>query len=168
MMKAEMTYPEAKNYLLHCIDEAKSKDWASGIKFALVTIEKAIERYKPIKREISPEWIPMRRNKYPQDGQHVFISTATGKVHDLIWNSKCIQNYARNGCWYKNWFVKAWMPFFIETYKAESEEEGIRQMIKDAVVIERSLCDSCINNGCIFQSGIVRSHCDFYWAESEK
>ena len=29
------------------------------------------------------------------------------------------------------------------------------------------LCDSCINNGCIFQSGIVRNHCDFYKAESE-
>ena len=43
-----MTYSEAKNYLLHCIDEAKSKDWASGIKFALATIEKATERYKPI------------------------------------------------------------------------------------------------------------------------
>lgn len=114
------------------------------------------------------EWIPMRRNNYPKDGQRIFVSTATGKIHDLIWNSKCIQNYARNGCWYKNWFVKAWMPFFIEPYKAESEEEGIRQVIKDATVIERSLCDSCINNGCIFQSGIVRSHCDFYKAESEE
>lgn len=41
-MKAEMTYSEAKNYLLHCIDEAKSKDWADGIKFALIIIEKAI------------------------------------------------------------------------------------------------------------------------------
>lgn len=39
----EITYEEAKNYLLHCIDEAKSKDWASGIKFALATIEKATE-----------------------------------------------------------------------------------------------------------------------------
>lgn len=69
------------------------------------------------------EWIPMRRNKYPQDGQHVFISTVTGKIHDLIWNSKCIHNYARNGCWYKNWFVKAWMPFFITPYKKESEDK---------------------------------------------
>lgn len=43
-----MTYAEAKNYLLHCIDEAKSQDWASGIKFALATIEKATERYKPV------------------------------------------------------------------------------------------------------------------------
>ncbi len=43
-----MTYEEAKNYLLHCIDEAKSKDWASGIKFALATIEKVTERYKPV------------------------------------------------------------------------------------------------------------------------
>ena len=34
-------------------------------------------------------------------------------------------------------------------------------------VIERSLCDSCTNRGCIFQSGIVRKHCDFYKVESE-
>ena len=26
----------------------------------------------------------------------------------------------------------------------------------------RNLCDSCINVDCIFQSGIVRNHCDFY------
>lgn len=43
MMKEEMTYAEAKNYLLHCIDEAKSKDWAAGIKFALTIIENAIK-----------------------------------------------------------------------------------------------------------------------------
>ena len=30
-----------------------------------------------------------------------------------------------------------------------------------------NLCDSCKTKGCIFQSGIVRSHCDFYKAESE-
>ena len=32
-------------------------------------------------------------------------------------------------------------------------------------VISRNLCNSCINNECIFQSGIVRNHCDFYKAE---
>ena len=36
------------------------------------------------------------------------------------------------------------------------------------IVISRNLCDSCMNNGCIFQSGIVRNHCDFYKAESEE
>lgn len=41
----------------------------------------------------------------------------------------------------------------------------IRQMMKDGVVIKRSLCDSCVTKGCIFQLGIVRSHCDFYKAE---
>lgn len=44
MINQEMTYEEAINYLLHCVDEAKSKDWASGIKFALATIEKATEQ----------------------------------------------------------------------------------------------------------------------------
>ena len=34
--------------------------------------------------------------------------------------------------------------------------------------ISRNLCDSCKTKGCIFQSGIVRSHCDFYRAESER
>jgi hypothetical protein len=39
---------------------------------------------------------------------------------------------------------------------------------RDAIkVIEKNLCDSCINKSCIFQYGIVRSHCDFYIAESE-
>lgn len=39
---------------------------------------------------------------------------------------------------------------------------------RDAIkVIERNLCDSCTNKDCIFQYGIVRSHCDFYKAESE-
>lgn len=31
-------------------------------------------------------------------------------------------------------------------------------------LINRNLCDSCINNGCIFQSRIIRNHCDFYKA----
>lgn len=33
--------------------------------------------------------------------------------------------------------------------------------------ISKNLCDSCKTSGCIFQSGIVRNHCDFYKAESE-
>ena len=32
--------------------------------------------------------------------------------------------------------------------------------------ISKNLCDSCINGGCIFQSGIVRNHCDFYKSRS--
>lgn len=34
-------------------------------------------------------------------------------------------------------------------------------------LISRNLCNSCINNECIFQYGIVRNYCDFYKAESE-
>jgi len=45
--------------------------------------------------------------------------------------------------------------------------EQLGQLMKDGIVISRNLCDSCINDGCIFQSVIVRSHCDFYKAESE-
>jgi len=46
----------------------------------------------------------------------------------------------------------------VDRYKAESE---------DVVVTNKNLCDSCTTKNCIFQSGIVRNHCDFYKAESE-
>lgn len=38
----------------------------------------------------------------------------------------------------------------------------IRQMMKNAEVIERSLCDSCVRKDCIFEPGRVRKHCKFY------
>lgn len=50
----------------------------------------------------------------------------------------------------------------------DNVDYDIRQIMKDGVVIERNLCDSCVTKGCIFQSGIVRSHCDFYKAEEEE
>lgn len=50
----------------------------------------------------------------------------------------------------------------------DNVDYDIRQMMKNAVVIKRSLCDSCVTKGCIFQSRIARSHCDFYKAESEE
>lgn len=86
-----------------------------------ITLGEYNKMITPLNREIDPEWIPIN-NKRPQNGQHIFISTVTGKIHDIVWNSECIHNSARNGCWYKNWFVIAWKPFFIEPYKAESEE----------------------------------------------
>lgn len=49
----------------------------------------------------------------------------------------------------------------------DNVDYDIRQMMKDGVVI-KSLCDSCAIKSCIFQSGIVRSHCAFYKAESEE
>ena len=69
------------------------------------------------------EWIPIRI-KSPQNGQRVFISTIKGMIHDVIWNTDCIHNYARNGCWYRNWFVVAWMPFSLEPYKAKSDDRN--------------------------------------------
>lgn len=50
----------------------------------------------------------------------------------------------------------------------DNVDYDIRRIMRDGIVISRNLCDSCINNGCIFQSRIVRSHCDFYRAESEE
>ena len=47
----------------------------------------------------------------------------------------------------------------------DNVDYDIRQMMKNGIVINKSLCDSCITKGCIFQSGIVRNHCDFYKAE---
>lgn len=38
---------------------------------------------------------------------------------------------------------------------------------ENVVVANKNLCDSCTTKNCIFQSGIVRNHCDFYRAESE-
>lgn len=75
-------------------------------------------------------------------------------------------------CWYEgrnNWFARqdvlAWQPL-PQPYKAESDIRGCDN--RDAFkIIERSLCDSCTNIGCMFQSGIVRKHCDFYKAERE-
>ena len=37
--------------------------------------------------------------------------------------------------------------------------------VRNGIVINKNLCDSCITKGCMFQSGIVRSHCDFYNAK---
>ena len=50
----------------------------------------------------------------------------------------------------------------------DNVDYDIRQMMKNSIVINRNLCDSCTNKGCIFQYGIVRSHCDFYKEESEE
>lgn len=49
----------------------------------------------------------------------------------------------------------------------DNVDYDIRQMMRNGIVINKNICDSCITKGCIFQSGIVRSHCDFYKAESE-
>lgn len=49
----------------------------------------------------------------------------------------------------------------------DNVDYDIRQMMKNGIVISRNLCDSCKNKGCIFNTGIYRSRCDFYNAESE-
>lgn len=89
-----------------------------------ITLGEYEKMITPLNREIVPEWIPIN-NKSPQDGQHIFISTVTGKIHDVVWNSECINSFSfvRNGCWYKTWFVIAWMPFFITPYKVGSEDK---------------------------------------------
>lgn len=45
---------------------------------------------------------------------------------------------------------------------------GEGEVKTDVEFIRSDLCKSCNTKGCIFQSGIVRSHCDFYKAESEE
>ena len=52
------------------------------------------------------------------------------------------------------------------------DADVIRNCIKKGIplpkiIINGNICDSCTNKGCIFQYGIVRSHCDFYKAGSE-
>ena len=46
-----MTREEAINYLEICTEEAKSKDWADGIKFALAMLEKVAPCEDAISRE---------------------------------------------------------------------------------------------------------------------
>ena len=46
--------------------------------------------------------------------------------------------------------------------KLENQLNASVQNVIDRESEERNLCDSCIAKGCIFQSGIVRNHCDFY------
>ena len=46
--------------------------------------------------------------------------------------------------------------------------DNIGKESEDVVVANKNLCDSCTTKNCIFQSGIVRNHCDFYKAESEE
>jgi hypothetical protein len=45
--------------------------------------------------------------------------------------------------------------------------DNIGKESEDVVVANKNLCDSCTTKNCIFQSGIVRNHCNFYKAESE-
>jgi hypothetical protein len=75
------------------------------------------------------------------------------------------EHYCTNGMFY----VKAEGQEFYFTLEAISmirvETESDEQMLQ---VFNKSLCDSCITKGCMFQSGIVRNHCDFYKAESEE
>lgn len=52
-------------------------------------------------------------------------------------------------------------------YDREQYDEGFRDGVRNGIVINKNLCDSCITKGCIFQSGIVRSHCDFYNARGD-
>ena len=59
-------------------------------------------------------------------------------------------------------------PNFESKEYIEQRLENYNKLLKSGIIISRNLCDSCINNGCIFQSGIVRNHCDFYKAESEE
>ncbi len=58
------------------------------------------------------------------------------------------------------------------TLKIESGNEELFRIIdkykesdKEKDVNCTDLCKSCITKGCMFQSGIVRNHCDFYKAE---
>ena len=42
--KVGLSLPEARKYLEMCVEEAKSKDWASGISFALSILDPGIKK----------------------------------------------------------------------------------------------------------------------------
>lgn len=44
--KINLSLPEARKYLEMCVEEAKSRDWANGISFALSILEPGIEKLK--------------------------------------------------------------------------------------------------------------------------
>lgn len=63
------------------------------------------------------------------------------------------------------------------TYKPEVLSRYLRKYFIKQTIIEvdkendvncTDLCKSCNTKGCIFQSGIVRSHCDFYKTKSDE
>lgn len=103
-----MTKEEAKDEINKVFEPA----FANYIITAL-TVDSTLSERNPM------GWIPIRTES-PQNGQRIFISTIKGTIHDVIWNIDCIHNYARNGCWYRNWFVVAWMPFTLKPYKMEN------------------------------------------------
>lgn len=95
-------------------------------------------------------WIPVSE-RLPEEEDLYIVSVKND--HDRRYSKTCW--FHGNGNWFSRQDVEAWMPL-PESYNAEKD------------VNCTDLCKSCNTKGCIFQSGIVRSHCDFYKTESKE
>lgn len=106
MANQEMTYSEATNYLLHCADEAKSKDWASGIKFALATIEKATEQ-EPCEDCISRQAVIDAMFGLCDDGENPHIDAIADTIERIPSvtpqpkTGRWIEHFNESGKWYE-------------------------------------------------------------------
>lgn len=95
-------------------------------------------------------WIPISERLPEEEGLYI---VSVKNDHDRRYSKTCW--FHGNGNWFSRQDVEAWMPL-PESYNAEKD------------VNCTDLCESCNTKGCIFQSGIARSHCDFYKTESEE
>lgn len=86
-----------------------------------------------------------------------------GRLIDADEFIKEVENLPKEPNGYSKVYDEARIIMMIEATQTIIEADKTES---NGIIISRNLCDSCINNGCIFQSGIVRNHCDFYKAES--
>lgn len=58
---------------------------------------------------------------------------------------------------------------YLNGYDVDIADGKIKKALDVAKAESKSknICDSCVNRSCMFQFGIVRSHCDFYKSGSE-
>jgi hypothetical protein len=108
-----MTIEETIVYLSLCAEEAKSKDWGSGIKFAIEFIKDTI-----LKSNIG-KWIPVS-DRLPASDDDVLVTNGIGMYigwidpTDKRWRVDSESEYFMEN-------IIAWMPL-PEPYKTESED----------------------------------------------
>lgn len=76
--KRGLSLPEAKIYLEICVEEAKSKEWASGIQFALSILDPGIKK-------LEDDWIPTSNlENRPKEHEEVIISIRKDNGYEYV------------------------------------------------------------------------------------